>query len=292
MLSLIDLLKSFFGLDSSRRPPAPVPNRTQVDQPRRQTSAQQTQQDATVPTNSSRRHRTQTRPVTTRSADVKPPSAVDTSPTDATLITGTNSRNYGDADEYLERIQQKINRLAEEFAQGNINREQFQQLFEHYQHERTAIRNWKDSTASAGDWKDISNEGRSIVIRTRHTAKVLGYAIYANESGMPLTTIGDFDIDPDLAVPMLSSYRSATKEIFGGEMRSTEIEGGKWLCFVPGGSTTMLALFTREPAARQLKTMEDLHRLFEKANRRHLASTPIDPDALAFPHASYLGRLQ
>lgn len=198
----------------------------------------------------------------------------------------------GDADQYLERIERKINRLAEEFAQGTVNREQFQQLFEHYQRERTAIQNWKDSAEAAGDWKDLSNEGKSIVIRSKHTAKVLGYAIYANESGMPLTTIGDFDIDPDLAVPMLSSYRSATKEIFGGEMRSTEIEGGKWLCFVPGSTTTMLALFTREPAARQFKIMEDLHRLFEKANRRHLASAPIDPQALAFPHASYLGRLQ
>lgn len=223
---------------------------------------------------------------------LEPRKRPESSPTDATVIAGTNSRNYRDVDEYLERIQTKVNRLAEEFAQGVINREQFQQLFEHYQRERTAIQNWKDSTAAAGDWKDISNEGKSIVIRSKHTAKVLGYAIYANESGMPLTTIGDFDIDPDLAVPMLSSYRSATKEIFGGEMRSTEIEGGKWLCFVPGGITTMLALFTREPAARQLNMMEDLHRLFEKANRRHLASAPIDPDALAFPHASYLGRLQ
>jgi hypothetical protein len=233
-----------------------------------------------------------TRPQTTRNPAYSNSSPRSPQPNDATLITGSNQHNYKDVDEYLVKIQAKINRLAEEFASGTVNREQFQQLFEHYQRERTTIQNWRDSTAAAGDWKDISNEGKSIVIRSQHTAKVLGYAICTNEAGMPLTTIGDFDIDPDLAVPMLSSYRSATKEIFGGEMRSTEIEGGKWLCFVPGESTTMLALFTREPARRQLKIMEDLHRLFEKANRRHLSASRIDPDALAFPHASYLGRLQ
>ncbi|MFP3854566.1 MAG: hypothetical protein ACLFWD_09765, partial [Anaerolineales bacterium] len=234
----------------------------------------------------------QTRPQTTRPPRRASKPNAHTASTDETIIAGTGKRNYHDVDQYLERIQGKINKLAEEFANGSINREQFQRLFEHYQRERTAIQNWKESTESAGNWQDISNEGKSIVIRSKHTAKVLGYAIYVNDSGMPLTTIGDFELDPDLAVPMLSSYRSATKEIFGGEMRSTEIEGGNWLCFVPGEDTTMLALFTREPAARQLSIMEDLHRLFEKANRRHLAQDPINPGVLAFPHSSYLGRLQ
>jgi hypothetical protein len=197
-----------------------------------------------------------------------------------------------DAKRYLERVQDKINKLAEEFASGTINRDQFQQLFDHYQKERNSIQNWMNTAALSDDWKDISNEGKSIVIRTKHTAKVLGYAIYENDSGMPLNTIGDFEIDPALAVPMLSSYRAAAKEIFGGAMRSTQIEGGKWLCFVPGHATTMLALFNTEPAGRQMEIMEDLHRLFEQANRRHLVQHPIDTDQLAFPHTSFLGRLQ
>lgn len=281
MSSLIDLLRRIFGVQpegsSSREP--------QMDRPE-PTRAAPTRQSA-APT-----QLRQTRP--SPNAPTRRDERVD--PAAKTILAGPRpaetAPNHKDVDEYLERIDKKINRLAEEFAQGVVNREQFQQLFEHYQQERTSIQNWKESTEGSGDWREISSEGESIVIRTKHSAKVLGYAIYANESGMPLTTIGDFDIDPDLAVPMLSSYRSAAKEIFGGEMRSTEIEGGKWLCFVPGSSTTMLALFTLEPAARQLKIMEDLHRLFEKANRRHLAGDPIDPEALAFPHASYLGRLQ
>ncbi|MDX1599995.1 MAG: hypothetical protein R3191_00620 [Anaerolineales bacterium] len=282
MGSLLDLIRRLFGSPSeqnaSRRPqPSTASNQRSQAAPTRRSAA---------PT---RRAPTHTPATSSNQAE----QSVD--PKAKTLLTRRPREEADgdqDADEYLERIDKKINKLAEEFAEGTVNREQFQQLFEHYQRERTAIQNWKDSAEARGDWQDISSEGKSIVIRSKHTAKVLGYAIYANESGMPLTTIGDFDIDPDLAVPMLSSYRSATKEIFGGEMRSTEIEGGKWLCFVPGSSTTMLALFTREPAARQLKIMEDLHRLFEKANRRHLAEAPIDPQTLAFPHASYLGRLQ
>ncbi len=281
MSSLLNMLRRIFGSQPEER----SPRRSQVNRPE-PTRAAPTRRSA-APTQL-RRTRPGTKASTRRNDRVDPAAK--------TIMSGPRpaetAPSHKDVDEYLEKIEKKINRLAEEFAQGTVNREQFQQLFEHYRQERTSIQMWKESAEGSRDWREISNEGESIVIRTKHSAKVLGYAIYANESGMPLTTIGDFEIDADLAVPMLSSYRSAAKEIFGGEMRSTEIEGGKWLCFVPGSSTTMLALFTLEPAARQLKIMEDLHRLFEKANRRHLADDPIDPEALAFPHASYLGRLR
>jgi hypothetical protein len=275
MASIVDFIRDLLGAGSRQQTPRQTQNHRPTAQPTKR-------QGSTLST----RPQTTRRPMPSSNTNHKP------LPTDTTLIAGTSKRNYRDVDQYLDKVQEKINRLAEEFAMGSINREQFQELFEHYQRERTAIQNWKDSTSAAGNWQDLSNEGKSIVIRTKHTAKVQGYAIYANDSGMPLTTIGDFDIDPDLAVPMLSSYRSATKEIFGGEMDSTKIEGGKWICFVPGEMTTMLALFTREPAERQLNIMKDLHRLFEKANRRHLAQDYINPDMLAFPHSSYLGRLQ
>ena len=86
---------------------------------------------------------------------------------------------------------------------------------------------------------------------------------------------------------MLSSFRAATQEIFGAGMRSTSIEGDRWLCFVPGEFTTMLAIFANEPAQKQLAALEDLHRLFERANRHRLTRSPIDPSGLLFPHEFY-----
>jgi hypothetical protein len=194
------------------------------------------------------------------------------------------------AREYLARVQAKITRLAEEFASGSINRAQFNELFEHYQRERRTIEAWMESSPDREDWRKASTEGKSVIIRKRYTAGVLGYAIYENDSGMPLNMIGRFEIDPALAVPMLSSFRSATQEIFGGGVQSTQIEGGRWMCFVPGELTTLMALFTTEPATQQLKSLEELHRLFEQANRPFLQSQPVNPDTLVFPHAHFLGR--
>jgi hypothetical protein len=197
---------------------------------------------------------------------------------------------HEEADLYLARIRRKMEMIAEEFATGVINRDQFQKLFDHYQRELRTIEAWLDTNPDSEAWRAARTEGKSIAIRRRNMARVLGYSIYKNDSGMPIATIGEFKLDAALIVPMLSSYRSATREIFGAGMRSTQIESGQWLCFVPGEITTLMALFSTEPAANQLVTLEDLHRLFERANRHFLHCQVVDSDKLVLPHQSFLKR--
>ncbi len=188
---------------------------------------------------------------------------------------------------YVARVQAKVAKLADDFAAGVINRAQFQDLYAHYQREIRAVEQAVE--ARQGDWREVATEGQSILIRRQKLARAEGYAIYDNQSGMPLATLGRFELEPDLIVPMLSSYRAAAAEMFGGGLRSTGIENGRWLCFVPGEFTTLLALFTVEPAPKQLEFLENLHRTFETANRPHLAAGPVDPDELIFPHEYSLG---
>jgi hypothetical protein len=196
----------------------------------------------------------------------------------------TNARDQ--ADTYLSRVQEKSNRLAEEFALGIVNRTQFISLFEHYQKERQTIERMLE--VSPEEWKAAATEGKSLVIRQEHSAKPLGFAIYENESGMPIATLGAFDLDSALMVPMLSSYREAAREMFGSRLRSTQIENGRWVCFVSGQFTTMISLFNIEPAARQLQNLQDMHDFFEKANRPRLAAHPLVSDGLVFPQEYYL----
>jgi len=169
---------------------------------------------------------------------------------------------------------------------------QFNELYDHYRREQMTVKQWIDLYPESDAWKGATSEGKSVIIRAEHTAKVIGYAVYENESGMPLNTIGEFEVEAELAIPMLSSYRAATKEIFGAGMRSSEIEGGRWLCYMPGEFTTLMALFSTEPASTQLEAMENLHRLFERANRTLLAQQVVDPNELVFPHAYFLGRVK
>jgi len=192
------------------------------------------------------------------------------------------------ARERLNSVQEKIGRIAEEFAEGQVNRAQFQELFDHYQRERRTILAWIDTTAEVPNWRELAAEGRSMIIRRQHKARVLGYAICEQQSGLPLRSIGMFEEDPELVVPMLTAYRSATEEIFGAGMRSTEIEGGRWLCFVAGEFTMLMVLFSNEPARKDLEGLDELLRTFERMNRYILRRHPIPPDDLFLPYRFYI----
>jgi hypothetical protein len=188
---------------------------------------------------------------------------------------------------YINKVQKKIDKLVSDFAKRNINSAQFQELYTHYQLEIRRV----EAVAAVWpeQWKDAAREGESIVIRKRHMATAQAYAIYENDSGLPLATLGKFNLDPALVVPMLSSYHSATKEIFGAGMRLTEIEGGQCLCFVQGKYTTLLAIFNNEPVPGQLEYLDQLHRHFEEANEPVLISQPVASAKLIFPHRYFLG---
>jgi hypothetical protein len=192
-----------------------------------------------------------------------------------------------DARAYIQKVQKKIDKLVADFARRRINSAQFQELYSHYQMEIRRIEAvaavWPD------DWRDAAREGESLVIRKQHMASAQAYAIYENDSGLPLVTLGKFNLDPALVVPMLSSYHSATREIFGAGMRLSEIEGGQRMCFVQGEFTTLLAIFSNEPIPRQLDYLDKLHRHFEGANRPVLLAKPVDLEKLIFPHRYFLG---
>jgi hypothetical protein len=193
-----------------------------------------------------------------------------------------------DARDYIEKVRQKEDALAMRFASGTINRKQFEELYASYQQEIRMVEQFMSQNPESQDWRNQVTDGQSMIIRRRHQSEMTGYSIYDLRSGLPIQTRGDFGVDPALFVPMLFAYQSATREIFGGEVRLTQIEGGKWLCFIPGKVTSTIALFNNEPTQQQLKNLEQSQKLFEEANAHQLQREMIDPDALVLPHDYYL----
>jgi hypothetical protein len=188
----------------------------------------------------------------------------------------------------LEALQAKLRELVEDFAQGQINRTQFHQLYDRYHRQMTRVMELTASAPHLASYNNKDDAENTHNIKKRLTARVLGMSIYGNKSGTPIETLGDFAIDPALIVPMLSSYRAATREIFKAGMRSTAMENGQWLCFVPGNYTTLIALFSVEPASMQMSAVEAMHRDFEEANKTALEKNSIDPSMLAYPFLAFV----
>ncbi len=91
---------------------------------------------------------------------------------------------------YLERVEAKISQLANDFANGAINQAQFQKLYSHYQNEIRTVNTLMAAAPESDEWKQGVTEGASLLIRKEAMAKAEGYAIYENDSGMPLITLG------------------------------------------------------------------------------------------------------
>lgn len=180
----------------------------------------------------------------------------------------------------LEEVETKIDRTVQDLADGLINRAQFENLYRHYQNQRKMLQGLLDE--GSGQVPSSVIDGESMIIRQRYAAKVLAYAVYDNESSVPLYTVGDFPVDSDLVVGFLSGFRSAAAEILGAGAAKAEAEDGKVLCYVPGQYSTLIVLYSSNPAEIHIQGLRKVHSHFETLNTGLLKQRPISTDALLF----------
>lgn len=193
---------------------------------------------------------------------------------------------------YLDRVRGKLDKLVEDFASGRVNRAQFEELYAHYHKERKAVERLITSRPASDAWRLAVTEGQSINIRRRFAARVLGYAVYDNQTEKPLRVYGEFaTLHEKWVSPLLARVRTESSRLFVVGSFKAEGEEATCLCAVPGQFTTILVLFNTEPARIQIQSLEDLHYHFEQANYRILSrncqqAIAFKAGDLVFPYAA------
>ncbi len=169
---------------------------------------------------------------------------------------------------YQAELQQKMTALAEDFSLGKINRRQFEAVYAHYREQRQIIDALINSL-NLDAWRKAISAGHTGLLLSRNAAQLLGYALYDRASRQALAVSPHFKVDAALVMPIITAHQAArdvTTRII-----TSEIDGGRWLCFVPGQACTLVALFSVEPARAQLQLLQDVHHDFELANAKRLA---------------------
>ena len=193
-------------------------------------------------------------------------------------------------EEFITLVHQKMSRLVQEYANGEINRTQFHRLYARYQRQIAAVAQLLAESDPAL-WREAVADGEDTQhLKKRLSARPIGMGVYLAGGDHPLRTFGAFDIAPARILPMLEGYRRAVGAVFRAGTRRTELDDGRWLCLVPGAHTTLVALFSLEPTDNQLATLDRLHHDFEEANRHALERGAFDPDALAYPYYTFVQR--
>lgn len=169
---------------------------------------------------------------------------------------------------YQAELQRKMTVLAEDFSLGKINRRQFEVVYTHYREQRQIIDALINSL-NVGAWRKAISEGHTGLLLTHNAAQLLGYALYDQVARQPLAASPNFKVDAALITPIIAAHH--TTPGVTPHINTSEIDRGRWLCFVPGRACTLVALFSVEPARAQLQLLQDLHHDFELANARRLA---------------------
>jgi hypothetical protein len=212
---------------------------------------------------------------TNQPSDMQAPAPSDTAPENEALT---------EAQRYMEQIRRKMEKLAEDFAAGKVNSIQFNELYDHYQKQRNVIEAAMEEAMDPATLRQMDS-GESMIIRLRHTARLLGYAIYLQGRSEPLRVVGEQELlEEPVLESMLEQFHAGEEELNQQEMHSLEVENGRWIGFFPGEYSTLVALFSLEPARLQLEMWRDVQSHFELANREQLAAGAKDLGEMVFPH--------
>src|SRR5258708_16218321 len=130
----------------------------------------------------------------------------------------------------IEQIQGKMHKVVNEFSQGDISREQFEKIYEHYQAQiLMAAQMAADAdTLSIGEL----TPGETVAIRSKLMGKAKAMTVYYHDTGLLLETIGDFDVSVAKIAPTLNNIGAQASH--GGKAPAhTEKSANGWLLFVP-----------------------------------------------------------
>jgi hypothetical protein len=250
---MANLKRPFLRGDLSGQPAAsePADERTPTDEPARLT-------EAVLPPDEGIRD---------ASDDPAPPVA--TTSTEAVAAAGTPPLpdNLADAHAYQTELQRKMTALADDFSQGKINRQQFDAVYAHYRDQRQLIEGLIRSMA-ADAWRKAVTPGQTGLLMDRHAARLLSCALYDNPTAALLAASPRFQIDAEVVAPVIAAHLQAVSR--GTHASSLPAPADHWLHFVPGQYSTLVVVFTREPARSQWQFLHDLHHDFELASAKRL----------------------
>ncbi len=182
----------------------------------------------------------------------------------------------------LESLRQKMEKVANEFAQGKINRAQFNAIYGRYSEQRAIVERLIERNPQNEAWKQAAAPGHTSFLREHFEARLLFYLVFQHDIPTPLMIGGRQQ--PDMA-----KIGQVLKSLWGMKNRPKtglarrDMGSGNWLVLALGDRAVTLVMFMLEPSTAQINLVRDLHADFERANRGALERGTRSLDRFVFP---------
>jgi hypothetical protein len=192
-----------------------------------------------------------------------------------------------DPNEALDYLRRKMERLANDFADGRINRAQFNAIYGHYSEQRTIVERLLQRNPGSDAWRQVVTPGNTGFLRSHFEAQPVFFVVFRHHEPKPMTSGGEMTSQDRQQVERVLRALWKRQEIQPGLARR-EMEDGRWLVVAVGEQAVTLVIFTLQPSAEKSNLVRDLHADFERANRLSLRRQQL-PERMVFPQRSLFG---
>jgi hypothetical protein len=188
------------------------------------------------------------------------------------------------AEEALINLRQKMARVAAEFAEGKLNRTQFDAIYSRYSEQRDITERLLARDPETQAWQSVVRPGHTSFLKQHYAAHVISYAIYDLELFDPITVTGPVQMARAQTNAVLKRLKAIIQERGDPGPAHKKLNDGRCVLFVPGAVTVAVAIFSVEPSTAQIEHVRDVHHDFERANQHALRQHDYRTDRLVFPH--------
>lgn len=188
----------------------------------------------------------------------------------------------------LNVLRSKMETIADEFAQGKINRAQFNAVYKRYSEQRTIIERLLQRDPKTDAWRQVMNtKGHTSFLRSHFEAQPLYYAVYAHQQEESIIKGGKETVNEASVQNVIQMVRQMSNRPKTGVGRKT-LANGEWLILALGEHSLTVVIFSLEPSIAQARFVRDLHNDFERANLAALARNWIVPERMVFPQRALM----
>lgn len=181
----------------------------------------------------------------------------------------------------LTSLDEKLDRLEDDFEHGRINASQYRAIRRHYQEQREVAMRLKEAHPSSDRWRVVLEEGRTTFLMQLNEATCTCAALFDLNSKEQIFTQGEMPEAAEEAMGLLRTFGPARKESGPGRMLATHMDDGSCLLLIPGRFTAVLSVFSQDPPGWQVRALREVLLNFEAANRAALRKE--QRDKLVFP---------
>ncbi len=183
----------------------------------------------------------------------------------------------------LEYLRQRLSEIAQEFADGILNRAQFHAIYNRYSEQRRIIEALIARNPDSDAWQQVALTGHTSFLRQHFKARVRFFALFALGSTTPIIHYGKQPPSAQEILPILKGLPAILKKRGTLKPASKALRNGQWLSVVPGQYTVSIVVYSLEPSIEQVGQIADLHSDFERANVHSLLNGEYITQRLVFP---------